>query len=116
MGKVSYLRRFIPDLAEILKPLIEQTKKGMTFIWCDQCQKAFKKIQMILVDPHTMVALLPSKPLLLYVANIEQSLGVLLAQDQEGVEKLVYYISRLMKGLELRYSTIEKELIKELME
>ena len=44
MGKVSYLRRSIPSLAEILKPLVEQTKKGMAFIWCDQCQKAFKKI------------------------------------------------------------------------
>ena len=44
VGKVSYLRRFIPGLAEILKPLMEQTKKGVTFIWCDQFQKAFKKI------------------------------------------------------------------------
>ena len=32
----------------------------------------------------------------------------LLAQYQEGVKKPIYYISRLIKGLELRYSTIEK--------
>ena len=32
----------------------------------------------------------------------------LLAQNQEGVEKQVYYISRLMKGPKLRYSTVEK--------
>ena len=31
----SYLRRFILGLAEILKPLMEQTKKGVTFVWCD---------------------------------------------------------------------------------
>ena len=35
VGKVSYLRRFILGLAEILKPLMEQTKKGVTFVWCD---------------------------------------------------------------------------------
>ena len=35
VGKVSYLRRFIPDLVEILKPLVEKTKKGVGFIWCD---------------------------------------------------------------------------------
>ena len=63
---------------------------------------------MILADPHTMVAPLPGKPLLLYIANIEQSLGALLAQDQGWVEKPMYYISRLIKGLELRYSTTEK--------
>jgi len=55
-----------------------------------------------------MVALLLGKPLLLYIANTEQSLEALLAQDQEGVEKPVYYISRLMKRPELRYSTSEK--------
>ena len=55
-----------------------------------------------------MVASLLGRPILLYLANIEKSLGALLAQDQEGVEKLVYYISRLMKGPELRYSTAEK--------
>ena len=49
-----------------------------------------------------MVAPVPSKPLLLYIANIEQSLGALLAQELERVKKLVYYVSRLMKGLELR--------------
>jgi len=102
VGKVSYLRRFILGLAEILKPLVEQTKKGVTFVWCDQCQKAFKNIQMILADPHTMVAPVPGKPLLLYIANTEQSLGALLAQEQERVEKPVYYISRLMKGPKLR--------------
>ena len=37
VGKVSYLRRFIPGLAKILKPLMEHTRKGVTFIWCDQC-------------------------------------------------------------------------------
>ena len=44
MGKVSYLRRFILGLAEILKPLVEQTKKGIAFVWCDQWERAFKKI------------------------------------------------------------------------
>ena len=55
-----------------------------------------------------MVAPSPSKPLLLYIANTEQSLRALLAQDQVGVEKPMYYINRLMKGLELRYSTAER--------
>lgn len=78
MGKVSYLRRFILGLAEILKPLVKQTKKGVAFVRCDQFEKAFKKIQAILADPHTMVTPSLGKPLLLYIANTEQSLGALL--------------------------------------
>lgn len=44
VGKVSYLRRFILGLAKILKPLVEQIKKGTAFVWCDQYERAFKKI------------------------------------------------------------------------
>ena len=57
-------------MAKIFKPLVEQTKKGVAFVWCDQCEKAFKKIQAILSDPHTMVAPSPGKFLLLYIANM----------------------------------------------
>ena len=103
VGKFSYLRRFIPGLAEILKPLVKKTKKGVAFVWYDQYEKAFKKIQAILADPYTMVTPSPGKSFLLYIANTEQSLGALLAQEQGGVEKPIYY-----KGLELRYSTIKK--------
>ena len=67
-----------------MKPLVEQTKKGVAFVLCDQCEKTFKKIQAILADPQTMVAPSPGKPLLLYIANTEQSLGALLAQEQGG--------------------------------
>ena len=58
-------------LAKILKPLVKKTKKGVAFVWCDQREKAFKKIQAILADPHTMVASLPGKPFLLYMSIIE---------------------------------------------
>ena len=44
VGKVSYLRRFIPKSVDILKILVKQTKKGVAFVRCDQCEKAFKKI------------------------------------------------------------------------
>ena len=81
MGKVSYLRKFILGLVEILKPLVEQTKRGTSFVWCDQCERAFKKIHSYLLDSYTMVAPSPGKPLLLYIANKEQLLGALLAQD-----------------------------------
>ena len=73
MGKVSYLWRFILGLAEILKPFMEQTKKGVTFVWFDQCQKVSKKIQMILANPYTMVTPILGKPMLLYITNTEQS-------------------------------------------
>lgn len=75
---------------------------------CDQYEKAIKKIQAIMANPYSMVASLLEKPLLLYITNTEQSLRALLSQEQGGMERLVYYIGRLMNGSELRYSTVEK--------
>ena len=109
VGKISYLRSFIPSLSEVLKPMIAQTKKGVKFIWNQDCEDSFWKIQEVLADPYTMISPSPDKPLLLYIANSEQSVGALLVQeDEHGKEKPVYYISRLMRGPELRYSMAKK--------
>ncbi len=78
--------------------MIAKTKKGANFIWNQNCEDSFRKIQGILADPHTMMAPSPSKPLLLYIANIEHFVGALLAQeDKDGKEKPIYYINRLMR-------------------
>ena len=48
-------------------------------------------------------------PLILYIAAQEQSLGVLLAQEnEEGKENALYYLSRTLLGAELNFSPIEK--------
>ena len=52
---------------------------------------------------------MPGKPLVLYIAAQEQSLGALLAQkNEEEKEKTLYYLSRKLTVVELRYSSIEK--------
>ncbi|KAG9442624.1 hypothetical protein H6P81_018478 [Aristolochia fimbriata] len=55
------------------------------------------------------MAPIPGKPLLLYIAAQEKSLGALLAQnDDQGKERLLYYLSHTMVEAELNYSPIEK--------
>ncbi|KAM6580392.1 hypothetical protein CsatA_004166 [Cannabis sativa] len=48
-------------------------------------------------------------PLLLYLAVTETSIGTLLAQEVEGKEKPVYYLSRKLKGAETNYPYVEKQ-------
>ncbi|KAL5549334.1 hypothetical protein UlMin_004565 [Ulmus minor] len=49
------------------------------------------------------------KPLLMYIAVTEKSLGALIAQEKEGVERPIYYLSRLTRGAECNYSPIERQ-------
>ncbi|KAL5547360.1 hypothetical protein UlMin_007047 [Ulmus minor] len=51
----------------------------------------------------------PGKPLLMYIAVTEKSLGALIAQEKEGVERPIYYLSRMTRGVECNYSPIERQ-------
>ncbi|KAH7834439.1 hypothetical protein Vadar_016023 [Vaccinium darrowii] len=104
LGKVSYLRRFIPALAEITAPLGDLLKQKVKFEWEEQHQLAFEKVKAILASPLTMVSPQKGKSLILYLTSTSRSIGALLAQEVDGIEKLVYYISRKIQGAEDRYT------------
>ena len=61
------------------------------------------------MNPLVLAAPIPVKPLILYFFAQERSVGVLLVQENdEGKENVLYYLSRMMTPNELNYSTIEK--------
>ncbi|KAG9447595.1 hypothetical protein H6P81_013723 [Aristolochia fimbriata] len=84
-------------------------KKDTPFEWDESCQRAFQNIKDYLMKPPVLMAPTSGKPLLLHIVAQEKSLGALFAQnDDQGKERLLYYLSRTMVGAELNYSPIEK--------
>ena len=104
LGKVSYLRRFIPALAEITFSFGTLLKGNHKFEWLQEHQQTFDMVMKAL----TMIILQPNKPLLLYLTSTPRSIAALLVLDIDGIEKLVYYISRKVNGVEWRYTPIER--------
>ncbi|KAA0043322.1 uncharacterized protein E6C27_scaffold110G002330 [Cucumis melo var. makuwa] len=73
------------------------------------CQNAFDGIKKYLLNPPVLSASTAGKPLILYIAAQETSLGALLAQENDkGKKCALYYLSRTLIGAELNYSPIEK--------
>ncbi|KAL0405375.1 UNVERIFIED_CONTAM: Ribonuclease HI [Sesamum latifolium] len=108
-GKLAYLRRFISNLAGRCQPFSRLMKKEVPFEWDEACDKAFKSIKTYLMKPPILVAPVQGRPLILYVAAQERSVGILLAQkNNEGKENALYYLSRTMTPNKLKYSPIEK--------
>ncbi|KAL0282981.1 UNVERIFIED_CONTAM: hypothetical protein Sangu_2918200 [Sesamum angustifolium] len=108
-GKLPYLRRFISNLAGRWQPFSRLMKKDVPFQWDEACDKAFKSIKSYLMKPPVLVAPVLGRPLILYVAAQERSVGILLAQkNDEGKENTLYYLGRTMTPNELKYSPIEK--------
>ncbi|XP_057790567.1 LOW QUALITY PROTEIN: uncharacterized protein LOC131007657 [Salvia miltiorrhiza] len=108
-GKLAYLRRFISNLAGRCQPFSRIMKKGIPFEWDESCRNAFKNIKSYLMQPPVLAAPVPGRPLILYIAAQERSMGALLAQENEGgKENALYYLSRTMTPNELKYAPIEK--------
>ncbi|XP_049371138.1 uncharacterized protein LOC125836102 [Solanum verrucosum] len=84
-------------------------KKGAPFNWDQTYSDAFKSIKSYLAKPLVLAAPIPGKPLILYIAAQERSVGALLAQkNSEGKENSLYYLSRTMTPNELNYLPFEK--------
>ncbi|KAK4411798.1 hypothetical protein Sango_0252800 [Sesamum angolense] len=86
-GKLAYLRRFISNLAGHCQPFSRLMKKDVSFQWDETCDKAFKSIKSYLVKPPVLVAPVPGRPLILYIAAQEHSVGILFAQKNDEGKK-----------------------------
>ncbi|KAM1206144.1 hypothetical protein FF1_006824 [Malus domestica] len=108
-GRLAFIRRFIFNLAGRCQPFSRLMKKDVLFVWDEACNNAFESIKKYLSSPPVLGAPVPGKPLILYIAAQESSVGALLAQENEAQkEGALYYLSRTLTGAELNYSPIEK--------
>ncbi|KAL0291240.1 UNVERIFIED_CONTAM: Polyprotein P3 [Sesamum angustifolium] len=68
-----------------------------------------RSIKSYLMKPPILIAPVPGRLLILYVAAQERFVGILLApKNDEGKENALYYLSRTMTPNELKYSPIKK--------
>ena len=50
LGLCSYYRRFIHNFSHIARPLNRLLEKGISFQWCEECDKAFQILKDKLVE------------------------------------------------------------------
>lgn len=73
------------------------------------CQKASESIKKYHLKPPILGTPIEGKRLILCISKQELSLGSPLAQaNKDGKEKKLYYLSRTLLSVELKYSHIEK--------
>ena len=92
LGKVLYIRIFIPGLASITFAFTKLLRKGQSFELGETQQMAFKRLQQIMMNLPTVQAPVHRKLLLLYLATNSYAISTLIAQEVGGgVEQLIYY-------------------------
>ncbi|KAM1789773.1 hypothetical protein ACFX12_033900 [Malus domestica] len=85
LGKINFLRRFIANSVGKMKAFSTLLKLNDSdkFEWKNEHQAAFMQIKVSLTTPPVLVPPRRDKPLKLYISAAEESIGCLLAQDND---------------------------------
>ena len=105
----SYYRRFIKGFATIANPLHALLKKGVTFIWSEECQKSFEQLRNALLSSTVLAYPNFKERFTLYTDASNTGIGAVLSQNVNGVEKTIAFASRSLNRHERKYATIERE-------
>ena len=54
LGKINFIRRFIPSFFEIVKPLQGIIKKYIVFKWGENEKESFKNIKEVIIGAPTL--------------------------------------------------------------
>ena len=109
LGMANYHRSHVRNFAEIVYPLVKLTKKNAHFVWGDEQKEAFEKIKDALTSNEVMIHPEIDKPYSLYTDASGYSVGAILCQEKDGVERPVMYLSKQLTAPQMKYSTIERE-------
>ncbi|XP_045451587.1 uncharacterized protein K02A2.6-like [Melitaea cinxia] len=117
LGTINFYAKFVKNLSTILAPLYHLLRKGVNWIWNDECEVAFRTIKSILVGADVLAHYDPEAPLFLTCDASARGIGGVLTQTDTRVarsgesarERPVVYVSRALTAAEKHYSQIERE-------
>ncbi len=108
-GKATFLRRFIPNYAEITKGFTRLLKQNNPFFWDEIAEKSFDALKHALTLAPLLHPPNYNQDYFLYLAASHSTIGMVLVQEDEfGIEHVIYYLSQTLNPNELKYSHVEK--------
>ena len=105
-------RPFIPNYANIAKPLTALTQKNHPFVWTAECRHALDTlIDTVLANPRLQQPD-PTKPFFIQVDASAYATGAILTQmDDRGKHEVVRYHSKSFSEAERNYDIHNRELL-----
>jgi hypothetical protein len=108
-GKENFLHRFICNYAEITKGFMRLLQKDAPFIWDATAQCSFDALKHALTNTPLLHPPNYVKDYILYLAASTSTIAMVLVQeDDDDTEHVIYYLSKSLSGPELWYSHVEK--------
>jgi hypothetical protein len=103
-GKANFLRRFIPNYAEITHGFTRLLKKGSEFVWDTIANNSFEALKLSLTRAPLLFPPDYSHDYFLYLATSDYTIGMVLVQEDDANDKhVIYYLSRSLTPTEIKY-------------
>jgi hypothetical protein len=106
LGLAGYYRRFISDFSRIAKLMTELLKKGIKFVWSEDCDKAFHTLREHLTSAPVLTQPIISKPFEVFCDASGTGLSCVLMQENQ----VISYASQALPPHEKNYPTHDLEL------
>ncbi|KAK1652057.1 hypothetical protein QYE76_069862 [Lolium multiflorum] len=105
IGKINFVRRFISNLSGRIEPFmgLVKIKPDEEFRWGAEQQQAFDDIKEYLTKPPVLVPPRQDRPFYIYLSVADTSIASVVVQVYDGLEKVVFYLSRRMLDAETRF-------------
>ena len=94
LGMGNYYRRFVKGYADMVRPMVDLTRKTKVFKWTPEAQKAFDALKSALTGPEVMGYPRDSGTFYLDTDASDIGIGAVLSQIQDGRERVIAYGSR----------------------
>ena len=110
MGTINFVQRFVPQFAQIVKPLQQMVKQSVQFKWTDSEKGAFDNIKTSISHAPSLKSPDFEKDFIFYTFASDDSLAVVLTQKEEGGDEYpISFMSTGLQGAELNYPTVDKQ-------
>jgi hypothetical protein len=110
LGRINFLRRFIPNFAEIVKLITGMLKKDSGVNWTTEARASFAHIKKVISEAPVLASPDYLKDFLIFSFASEHTIAaVLLQKNEEGFEQPIAFFSKSLRDAELKYDIIEKQ-------
>ena len=93
------------------RPFFLLISKWKNFEWTKDCAEAFQQLKDYLARSPVMSSLEPDEVLFAYIAVASYAVSLVLIRVDNGVQRLVYYVSKSLHEAEVRYLPLEKAIL-----
>ncbi|XP_050248599.1 uncharacterized protein LOC126695837 [Quercus robur] len=105
---ITALNHFISRSADRCKPFFLLLNKWKGFEWIEECALAFQQLKEYLSRPPIMSSPEADEVLFAYIAVAPHAVSLVLIREDNGTQRLVYYVRKSLHEAEIRYLPLEK--------